>query len=106
VRTRYANHLLLARVLERAAETGSQYVHLGESGGRRSLMQFKEHFGARPVSYHELRFGPAALIASVRVRDLLMAGGEQLAGRSAAGIASSRARLSSRSRAARHAGDQ
>jgi hypothetical protein len=97
VRSRYANHLLLARVLERAAETGSQYVHLGESGGKRSLMQFKEHFGGRPVSYHELRFGPAALTTTVRVRDLLLARAEQLPGRSAAAIASSWARLGGRS---------
>jgi Acetyltransferase (GNAT) domain len=93
VRSRYANHLLLAQVLERAAETGSQYVHLGESGGKRSLMQFKEHFGGRPVSYHELRFGPAMLTASLRVRDLVITGAEQLAARSAGAIASSRARL-------------
>jgi len=97
VRSRYANHLLLARVLERAAETGTRYVHLGESGGKRSLMQFKEHFGGKPVSYHELRFGPAALTASLRVRDQLIAGAGQLAGRSAAAIATSRARLGRRS---------
>jgi hypothetical protein len=93
VRSRYANHLLLARVLERATETGSQYVHLGESGGKRSLMQFKEHFGAKPVSYDELRFGPPALTATRRASDQLIDGAERLASRAVAAIASSRTRF-------------
>jgi lipid II:glycine glycyltransferase (peptidoglycan interpeptide bridge formation enzyme) len=92
VKSRYANHLLMARMLERAAETGSQYVHLGESGGKRSLMHFKEHFGAKPVSYDELRFGPRPLAATLRAGEQLIDGAERLAGRAVAALASSRAR--------------
>jgi hypothetical protein len=90
VRRRYANHLLLAHTLERAAAQGCHYVHLGESGGKRSLMQFKEHFGGRPVSYHELRFGPAAVTTAVRARDHLVRGAEVLAVRGAARVSRSR----------------
>ena len=42
---RYANYLLLARVLEHVAEHGCEYVERGESGGVRSLIEFKERFG-------------------------------------------------------------
>ena len=78
VRRRYANHLLLARVLERAASSGCRYVHLGESGGKRSLIQFKEHFGARPVSYDEVRFGPATATKAVRAGEHVLRGAEDL----------------------------
>jgi hypothetical protein len=86
VRRRYANHLLLAHTLERAAGQGCHYVHLGESGGKRSLMQFKEHFGARPVSYDELRFGRVAVIRAVRACDHLIRGAEILAVRGAGAL--------------------
>jgi lipid II:glycine glycyltransferase (peptidoglycan interpeptide bridge formation enzyme) len=52
----YAGYLLLARALEDAAGFGCEYVHMGESGGVRSLMEFKEHFGAERRHYPELRF--------------------------------------------------
>jgi putative intracellular protease/amidase len=84
VRRRYANHLLVASVLERAAADGSAFVHMGESGGRRSLIEFKEHFGARPVSYHELRFGPTAVTKAVRARERLVQAAEGFAVRSVA----------------------
>jgi hypothetical protein len=90
VRRRYANHLLIARVLERAAEGGAQYVHLGESGGKRSLIEFKEHFGARPVSYDELRFGPRAGTHAARAREQLIRGAELLAERGVARFGHSR----------------
>lgn len=86
VRRRYANHLLLAHTLERAAAQGCHFVHLGESGGKQSLMQFKEHFGGRPVSYDELRFGPVALTRAVQARDHLVRGAERLAVRGAARV--------------------
>lgn len=83
VHRRYANHLLLASVLERAAAGGSAFVHLGESGGKRSLIEFKEHFGARAVSYEELRFGRPALTRGLRAGQQLVRGAELLAGRGA-----------------------
>jgi hypothetical protein len=91
VRHRYANHLLLARMLERAAAGGSDYVHMGESGGKRSLIEFKEHFAAEPVSYDELRFGPATVIAGMRARERVIRGAERVAVRGAAEV--NRARL-------------
>jgi Acetyltransferase (GNAT) domain len=91
VRRRYANHLLVACVLERAATQGSAFVHMGESGGKRSLIEFKEHFGARPVSYHELRFGPTALTKAVRAGEHLVQAAEGLAVRSAARLATGEA---------------
>jgi hypothetical protein len=65
----YANHLALARVLERACSNGCHYLHMGESGGKASLIQFKEHFGAEPVSYDELRLGPVGMTLAVRARE-------------------------------------
>ncbi|HEY8624714.1 MAG TPA: GNAT family N-acetyltransferase [Solirubrobacteraceae bacterium] len=84
VRRRYANHLLVARILERASARGCQYVHMGESGGKRSLIQFKEHFGAKPVSYEELRFGPVTVTKTVRAGEHLLRRAEILAARGAA----------------------
>jgi hypothetical protein len=92
VRRRYANHLLLAHTLERAAASGCHYVHLGESGGKPSLIQFKEHFGGRPVSYDELRFGPLAMTSAMRARERLIRGAEILAVRGAATLSRARAR--------------
>jgi hypothetical protein len=79
VRRVYANHLVLARTLERAADQGCRCVHLGESGGKRSLVQFKEHFGGRPVSYDEVRLGPPAIMAATRAREHLLRRAEGLA---------------------------
>ncbi|MBV9422789.1 MAG: GNAT family N-acetyltransferase [Solirubrobacterales bacterium] len=92
VHRRYANHLLLAHTLERAAASGCHYVHLGESGGKASLIQFKEHFGGRPVSYEELRFGPLAMTGAMRAREKLTHAAESLAVRGAATLTRARAR--------------
>ena len=92
VRRQYANHLLVARVLERAAQRGCSYVHMGESGGKRTLIEFKEHFGAKPVSYHELRFGPRAVMAATQAREQLVRKAERLAVRSATRLRRSAAR--------------
>jgi lipid II:glycine glycyltransferase (peptidoglycan interpeptide bridge formation enzyme) len=92
VRRRYTNHLLLAHTLERAAASGCHYVHLGESGGKETLIQFKEHFGGRPVSYDELRFGPLAMTSAMRAREQLIRGAEMLALRGAAMLSRVRAR--------------
>jgi hypothetical protein len=66
---RYANYLLLARAIEAAAERGYEHMDLGESGGVRSLMAFKEQFGAEPVSHEELRFEPRVVTKAVRARN-------------------------------------
>jgi hypothetical protein len=87
VHRRYANHLLLARLLERASAHGCQLVHMGESGGVRSLIQFKEHFGAQPVSYDELRFEPTIVTSAVRAREHVLQAAEGLALRGAARLA-------------------
>ncbi|MGN9909882.1 GNAT family N-acetyltransferase [Phytohabitans sp. LJ34] len=75
-RNRYLNYLLLARTLERAADAGCGYVHMGQSGGVVSLEQFKEHFRAEPSSFDELCFEPRVVTAAVRVRDRLSSGGQ------------------------------
>jgi hypothetical protein len=67
-------------------------VHLGESGGKETLIQFKEHFGGRPVSYDELRFGPLAMTSAMRAREQLLRGAEMLALRGAAMLSRVRAR--------------
>lgn len=92
VRRQYANHLLLAHMLERAAASGCHYVHLGESGGKDTLIQFKEHFGGRPVSYDELRFGPLAMTSAMRAREQVIRGAEILAVRGAETLTRVRAR--------------
>jgi hypothetical protein len=71
---RYANYLLLARALEDAAERRYRYVDMGESGGVRSLIDFKEHFGAKPISHEELRFEPRIVTNAIRARDLVLRG--------------------------------
>jgi lipid II:glycine glycyltransferase (peptidoglycan interpeptide bridge formation enzyme) len=69
---RYANHLLLARIIEYAAANGCRYLQMGESGGKRSLVEFKERFAATPVSYDELRFAPLGVTLATRGRDLVI----------------------------------
>ena len=69
---RCANYLVVARLLEKAAARGCEYVDMGESGGVRSLAEFKEHFGARPASYEELRFEPRIVTRAVRARHWLV----------------------------------
>jgi Acetyltransferase (GNAT) domain len=71
-RSRHANWLILARILEDAAERGCDHLDMGESGGVRSLVDFKEHFGARPQSYDELRFEPQIVTNATRGRDRLL----------------------------------
>ena len=83
VGSRYANSLLLARRLELAAARGCEYVDMGESGGVRSLAEFKEHFGARPASYEELRFEPRIVTSAVRARDRLLSNASDVVLRSA-----------------------
>ena len=64
-RGRYPNQLLLIRLIEEAAKAGCSYVHLGESGGVRTLEEFKESLGGEVRSYDELRFeGPVAHTAT------------------------------------------
>jgi GNAT acetyltransferase-like protein len=77
--SRYANHLIVARVLEKAAERGHQFLEMGESGGVRSLMDFKEHFGAKPRPYDVLLFGPRAMTAAMLARDRIVSTGSDLA---------------------------
>lgn len=93
---RYANYLLVARILEGAAARGCHYVHMGESGGKRTLIEFKEHFGARPVSYDEVRFGPVAMTKSVRGGERLRRSAEELAFYGAARLQSLSARSKNR----------
>jgi hypothetical protein len=65
----YANYLLVARALEEAAAFGSEYFHMGESGGVESLMQFKDHFGAERRRYDEYRFEQPIVANAVRLRE-------------------------------------
>jgi hypothetical protein len=51
-----ANDLLMWRAIQAACAEGAGTFHLGESGESRSLADYKERFGARPVEYPELRF--------------------------------------------------
>jgi hypothetical protein len=81
---RYANDLLVARLLEDAAERGCEYLDMGESGGVRSLAEFKERFGAKPVSHEELRFEPRIVTNAIRARNLLLRGASELTLRGAA----------------------
>jgi hypothetical protein len=50
-----ANDLLQQRAIEDACALGCLTYHMGESGGVRSLMHFKERFGAKPFAYAEYR---------------------------------------------------
>jgi hypothetical protein len=51
-----ANDLLEWRQIEDACRRGCRWYHLGESGYSRGLSQYKEKWGARPVTYSEYRF--------------------------------------------------
>jgi hypothetical protein len=70
---RSPNQLLLARLIEEAAAAGCRFVHLGESGGVRTLAEFKESLGAEPRSYDELRFERRITTSAVHTRDLTRA---------------------------------
>jgi hypothetical protein len=50
-----ANDLLMWHAIQAGAALGAGTFHLGESGESRSLAEYKERFGARPVDYPELR---------------------------------------------------
>lgn len=55
---RYANKMqtnefLLHNTIQAACQAGCEFYHLGESGGVKSLMYFKERFGADPYHYAE-----------------------------------------------------
>jgi Acetyltransferase (GNAT) domain len=75
----YANYLVLARALEEAADRGHRFVDLGESGGVRSLIDFKEHFRAMPRPYDVLLLGPRLATSTVRTGDRLASSGRDLA---------------------------
>jgi lipid II:glycine glycyltransferase (peptidoglycan interpeptide bridge formation enzyme) len=51
----HANDLIQKLTIEDACRAGCRYYHMGESGGVRSLMHFKERFGAEPRQYLEYR---------------------------------------------------
>jgi lipid II:glycine glycyltransferase (peptidoglycan interpeptide bridge formation enzyme) len=53
--SKYANVLLTSRMIESACAAGCHTMDLGESGGVRSLVEYKERFGARPVQTAEYR---------------------------------------------------
>lgn len=78
-RSRFANYLLLARLLEDASERGHAFLDMGESGGVPTLMAFKEQFGGRPFTHDELLFGPRLLIGASRLRADLAGGASDLA---------------------------
>lgn len=48
-----ANYLLHTLAIEAACASGCRHYHMGESGGSKSLAQFKTRFGARPYPYAE-----------------------------------------------------
>ena len=52
----YAGELLEWLAIQEACAAGCNHFHFGESGWSRSLSQYKEKFGARPVEYAEYRF--------------------------------------------------
>jgi GNAT acetyltransferase-like protein len=82
----YANYLVLARALEEAADRGHRFVDLGESGGVRSLIDFKEHFHAEPRSYDVLSLGSRTVTSALWARDRLAARGTDLAVKASARI--------------------
>jgi hypothetical protein len=57
------NYLLHSRAIEDACEAGCRYYHLGETGGSRSLADFKSRIGGRPYDYFEYRIERLPLTA-------------------------------------------
>jgi hypothetical protein len=53
--SKYANVLLNTLMIERACAEGCVSYDMGESGGVASLMEYKQRFGAEPVTYNEYR---------------------------------------------------
>jgi hypothetical protein len=68
---RYANYLLIARLIEDLAAEGYEHLDMGESGGVESLARFKEQFGAQPTLYDELRFEPRLVAGAAGARSRL-----------------------------------
>jgi hypothetical protein len=66
--SKYANVLLHKVMIERACAAGAVSYDLGESGGVRSLFEYKQRFGAVPVSYDEYRFERVPIRAWERTR--------------------------------------
>ena len=52
----HANYLLHAKAIEDACRAGCRHYHMGETGGSRSLAQFKSRFGAEAVPYAEYQY--------------------------------------------------
>jgi hypothetical protein len=75
----YANYVMQARALENAAGRGYRSVDIGESGGVRSLIEFKKHFRAEPRSYDVLLLGSSSATSALRARDRLVSAGSRLA---------------------------
>ncbi|HLI58651.1 MAG TPA: GNAT family N-acetyltransferase [Solirubrobacteraceae bacterium] len=64
-----ANYLLHSLAIEEACAAGCRWYHMGETGGSRSLAQFKTRFGARPhphADYHLERLPLTAADRRVR----------------------------------------
>jgi lipid II:glycine glycyltransferase (peptidoglycan interpeptide bridge formation enzyme) len=53
--SKYANVLSIMVMIEYACASGAVSFDFGESGGVASLIEFKERFGAEPVTYDEYR---------------------------------------------------
>jgi hypothetical protein len=58
-----ANYLLHRLAIEDACAAGCRVYHMGETGGSRSLAQFKTRFGARPQPYAEYHIEPVPIRA-------------------------------------------
>lgn len=71
----YANYLMLTRAIEEAIRRGHRFVDLGESGGVRSLVAFKEQFRAEPRWYDVLLLGSRSMTSALSARDRLVTAG-------------------------------
>lgn len=73
----YANYLMQTRALEEAANREHRFVDLGESGGVRSLIAFKEHFRAEPRNYDVLVLGSRSVASAMWAREQALSAGSR-----------------------------
>ena len=55
VRSTHAGYAAEWAAIKHACEVGHRSFQMGESGNNRSLSEYKERFGAEPITYNELR---------------------------------------------------
>jgi hypothetical protein len=80
--SKYANVLINKAMIESACASGAVSYDFGESGGVASLMEFKERFGAEPVTYGEYRLERLPIRSLERGQAKVMRAAERLLARS------------------------